>query len=49
MAIDLVTSRMLIREAARKLDNNHEDKSLFSAMAKAHATEKCYHIVDEAL
>jgi len=49
MATDLVTARLLVRDAAKKLDSNHKDKAMYSAMAKRYATDKCFDIVDKAL
>ena len=49
MATDLVASRLMIRDAAIKVQTDHKDKTLYSAMAKLFATEKCWNIVDKAL
>lgn len=47
--MDLTASRLMIRDAANKLDNNDPNKTMYCAMAKAFATEKCYNIVDKSL
>lgn len=49
MATNLTASRLMIRDAAIKIENNHKDKTMYAAMAKAFATEKCYDIVDKSL
>ncbi|EAS01437.1 acyl-CoA dehydrogenase (macronuclear) [Tetrahymena thermophila SB210] len=49
MATDLIASRLLVREAAKKIDLNHPNKTLYASMAKIQATEKCYNIVDQCL
>lgn len=46
MAMDLTASRLMVRDAALKIENNHQDKTMYAAMAKAFATEKCWNIVD---
>ncbi|KRX04947.1 Acyl-CoA dehydrogenase/oxidase, N-terminal and middle domain [Pseudocohnilembus persalinus] len=49
MAMDLTASRLMIRDAAVKIEQNHKDKTMYAAMAKAFATEKCFDIVDNSL
>ncbi len=49
MATNLLTARLMVREAARKVDEDASDKSVYSAMAKLFATEKCYEIADYSL
>lgn len=49
MATDLVSSRLLVRRAAAMIDNDDPNKTLYSAMAKQSATDKCQEIVDYAL
>jgi len=34
MATNLVASRLMVRDAAKKLDEDHKDKTMFAAMAK---------------
>lgn len=46
MATNLTASRLMIRDAALKIEENHPKKTMHAAMAKAFATEKCYDIVD---
>jgi hypothetical protein len=41
MATDLVSSRLLVRRAASMIDNDDPNKTLYSAMAKQSATDKC--------
>lgn len=41
MATDLVSSRLIVRRAAAMIDNDDPNKSLYSAMAKQSATDKC--------
>lgn len=45
----MVASRLLVRDAAKKIDDNHPNKNMFAAMAKIQATEKCFNIVDQCL
>lgn len=47
--MDLTASRLMIRDAAVKIEQNHKDKTMYAAMAKAFATEKCFDIVDNSL
>jgi isobutyryl-CoA dehydrogenase len=49
MATDLQVSRNITRFAANSLDRNSPDKTVYSAMAKSFATEKCFNIVSDAL
>jgi alkylation response protein AidB-like acyl-CoA dehydrogenase len=49
MATDLQASRSLTRLAAISIDNKSPDKTVYSAMAKNFATDKCFHIVSDAL
>jgi alkylation response protein AidB-like acyl-CoA dehydrogenase len=49
MAANVHTSRLIIREAARSLDDQHPERTTLCAMAKMTATERCYQVVDEAL
>ena len=49
MAIDLEASRLMVRHGANLLNNKSNDKTMYCAMAKKFATEKCFNIVDEAL
>lgn len=48
-AIKLESSRLMVRHAARLMDEKSPDASLYSAMAKKHTTEECYALVDTAL
>jgi len=49
MAGQLVTSRLIVRQAALCLDNKHPTASAMCALAKMEATEKCYNATDRAL
>ncbi|MGL5339220.1 MAG: acyl-CoA dehydrogenase family protein, partial [Aeromonas veronii] len=49
MATELAAARLLVRQAADKLDRGAPDKSAWCAMAKRFATDVGYRICDEAL
>jgi alkylation response protein AidB-like acyl-CoA dehydrogenase len=49
MATRLHASRILIRDAARALDEKDPQATTLCAMAKMVATEDCYQVVDQAL
>ena len=49
MATNLQVSRNITRSAAISIDQNSPDKTVYSAMAKNFATEKCFDVVNEAL
>ncbi|KAJ3312974.1 Isobutyryl-CoA dehydrogenase, mitochondrial [Blyttiomyces sp. JEL0837] len=49
MAMKLVSSRLMVRNAARLLDAKSELAPVYCAMAKAHATEECFNVCDDAL
>ncbi|KAI9226291.1 MAG: acyl-CoA dehydrogenase/oxidase [Piptocephalis tieghemiana] len=49
MAIGLNSSRLMMREAARLLDESSPQTTAYCAMAKAYATETCYQICDKGL
>jgi len=49
MATELAAARLLVRQAAEKLDSGAPDKSAWCAMAKRFATDAGYRICDEAL
>lgn len=49
MATELAAARLLVRQAAAKLDAGAPDKSAWCAMAKRLATDLGYRICDEAL
>ena len=48
-ATELTASRVLVREAAKRLDEDHALAGVYSSMAKRYATESCYKIADVAL
>lgn len=49
MATKLTSSRLMVRSAARLLDDKSELKTVYSAMAKYFATEECFKLVSDAL
>lgn len=52
MATDLVTSRLIVRKACHIMDNpesTDNDKIMYSAMAKKHATDVCFDLANNAL
>lgn len=49
MATAVHSSRLMIREAARAMDRQDADATVYCAMAKMHATEACFNVVDQAL
>ena len=44
MATKLVTSRLIVRQAARLLDEKHSSSPAMCAMAKLHATDNCFEV-----
>ncbi|KAG0243162.1 Isobutyryl-CoA dehydrogenase, mitochondrial [Actinomortierella wolfii] len=49
MATRLMSSRLMIRQAAAMVDQRHPGAATFSSMAKLNATENCFEICDECL
>ncbi|MCL6417227.1 acyl-CoA dehydrogenase family protein [Aestuariirhabdus sp. Z084] len=49
MATELVASRQMVRLAACKLDAGDAEATVYSAMAKRFATDRCFDICNEAL
>lgn len=49
MSTELVASRLLVRNAARALQDGHPDTVSLCSMAKYYATEKCFNLINEAL
>ncbi|KAI8851898.1 acyl-CoA dehydrogenase domain protein [Chytridium lagenaria] len=49
MAMKVVSSRLMIRKAAQMLEDENPTAASWCAMAKAHATEQCYEVCDEAI
>ncbi|KAH7054724.1 acyl-CoA dehydrogenase/oxidase [Linnemannia elongata] len=47
LATSLISSRLMIRQAAAAMDRSDSNASLFASMAKLHASEKCFTIIDE--
>ena len=49
MAIDLESSRLMVRHAARMINEKTPNYSMYCAMAKKMATDKCFNVVNDAL
>jgi alkylation response protein AidB-like acyl-CoA dehydrogenase len=49
MCTELEVSRLILREAATKVDDNTSDKTKAAAMAKRFVTDAGFNIVNEAL
>ncbi|XP_057313865.1 isobutyryl-CoA dehydrogenase, mitochondrial-like isoform X2 [Hydractinia symbiolongicarpus] len=49
MATDLMTSRLIVRSAAEAIDKKDLNCATIAAMAKLHATDKCFDICNDAL
>ena len=49
MAMDTAASRLMVRAAARAIDENQHDKAFQCAAAKYFSTETCYNVVNRAL
>ncbi|MEQ1890224.1 MAG: acyl-CoA dehydrogenase family protein, partial [Alphaproteobacteria bacterium] len=49
MATEMEAARLLLRQAAAKLDAKSSDATLFAAMAKRFATDTGFNVVNEAL
>ncbi|RUS29791.1 acyl-CoA dehydrogenase/oxidase [Jimgerdemannia flammicorona] len=49
MATALLSSRLMVRQAARMLDEGSAAASVYCAMAKLQSTEDCFQICDQAL
>ncbi|XP_052810737.1 isobutyryl-CoA dehydrogenase, mitochondrial-like [Mya arenaria] len=49
MATQLVASRMMVRQAARAMDDDWPEKVALCSMAKYFATEECFKICNQAL
>jgi len=49
MATKIVTSRLIVREAARRLDEKHPASPAMCAMAKLHATDNCFEVCNHML
>ncbi len=49
MLTALETSRLMLRQAAVKVDSNSADKTRFAAMAKRYVTDACFDVANEAL
>jgi alkylation response protein AidB-like acyl-CoA dehydrogenase len=49
MATDLEASRLMVRHGANLLQQNAPEYTMYCAMAKRFATDRCYNIVNDAL
>lgn len=49
MASDLEASRLMVRHAALLLTNHEPNYTMYCAMAKKMATDKCFNIANDAL
>ena len=49
MAIDLEASRLMVRHGAKLITEKAPNYSMYCAMAKKFATDKCFDIVNDAL
>jgi hypothetical protein len=49
MAMELESSRLMVRHAARLLTDKAPNFTMYCAMAKKQATDKCFDIVNDAL
>jgi alkylation response protein AidB-like acyl-CoA dehydrogenase len=49
MATELMAAQQMVRLAAWKLDQGHEDRTMVCAMAKRLATDLCFNVCNEAL
>jgi isobutyryl-CoA dehydrogenase len=49
MSTNLQASRLMVRHAARLLDENHPQAPVFCAMAKKFATDHCFNVCNDAL
>ena len=47
--MDLESSRLMVRHAANLLTNKEANYTMYCAMAKKFATDKCYTVVNDAL
>ena len=49
MATDLEASRLMVRHGANCITNKDPNYTMYCAMAKKFATDKCFDIVNDAL
>lgn len=49
MAIELESSRLMVRHAAHLLNEKQPNSTMYCAMAKKVATDKCFDVVNDAL
>jgi alkylation response protein AidB-like acyl-CoA dehydrogenase len=49
MATDLEASRLMVRHGARMITEKVPNYTMYCAMAKQFATDKCWHVVNDCL
>jgi len=49
MAIDLEASRLMVRHGAKCITDKDPNYTMYCAMAKKFATDKCFHVVNDCL
>jgi alkylation response protein AidB-like acyl-CoA dehydrogenase len=49
MGIELENSRLMVRHAARLLNDKAPNYTMYCAMAKKVATDRCFDVVNDAL
>lgn len=49
MAINLESSRLMVRHGAKLLSEKAPEYTMYCAMAKKYATDKCFDVVNDAL
>lgn len=49
MAISLESSRLMVRHGAKLLSDKAPEYTMYCAMAKKYATDKCFDVVNDAL
>ena len=49
MATDLEASRLMVRHGANLIDSGDSNYTMYCAMAKKFATDKCFDIVNDCL
>ncbi|KAL7076889.1 hypothetical protein ACQ4LE_004150 [Meloidogyne hapla] len=49
MAVKLITSRLLLREACFHVENNTPNASSYSAMAKMYITDEAFNVINQAI
>ena len=49
MATELEASRLMVRHGARMITEGEPNYTMYCAMAKAYATDKCWNVVNDCL